>query len=62
MQNRSQNPSDEVSELESAPEFVRALAKGLAVIEAFDSSAPAMRLSDVAKKTQGGRPQSRNSQ
>lgn len=36
---------------EPATEFVRALAKGLAVIEAFDSQAPAMMLSDVAKRT-----------
>src|SRR5262245_46961781 len=40
MQHRSQHQSDEASELESTTEFVRALAKGLAVIEAFDSSAP----------------------
>ncbi len=32
-------------------DFVRALAKGLAVIEAFDARAPAMTLSDVARKT-----------
>jgi IclR family transcriptional regulator, pca regulon regulatory protein len=32
-------------------EFVRALAKGLSVIEAFDSQAPAMTLSDVARRT-----------
>jgi IclR family pca regulon transcriptional regulator len=51
MQTRSQHQSDEAPELENATEFVRALAKGLAVIEAFDSSAPAMTLSDVAKKT-----------
>ena len=51
MQRRSQHPADEASELESTTEFVRALAKGLAVIEAFDGSAPAMTLSDVARKT-----------
>jgi IclR family pca regulon transcriptional regulator len=38
-------------EEESAGEFVRALAKGLAVIEAFDARSPAMTLSDVARKT-----------
>jgi len=32
-------------------DFVRALAKGLAVIEAFDARSPAMTLSEVAKKT-----------
>jgi len=32
-------------------DFVRALAKGLAVIEAFDARSPSMTLSDVAKKT-----------
>ena len=32
-------------------DFVRALAKGLAVIEAFDARSPAMTLSAVAKKT-----------
>lgn len=32
-------------------DFVRALAKGLAVIEAFDTRAPAMTLSEVARKT-----------
>lgn len=32
-------------------DFVRALAKGLAVIEAFDAQAPAMTLSDVARRT-----------
>jgi len=32
-------------------DFVRALAKGLAVIEAFDQRSPSMTLSDVAKKT-----------
>jgi IclR family transcriptional regulator, pca regulon regulatory protein len=31
-------------------DFVRALAKGLAVIEAFDAQAPAMTLSEVAKR------------
>ncbi|HZP87565.1 MAG TPA: IclR family transcriptional regulator [Burkholderiales bacterium] len=34
-----------------ATEFVRALAKGLAVIEAFDAQTPMMTLSDVAKRT-----------
>jgi IclR family transcriptional regulator, pca regulon regulatory protein len=32
-------------------DFVRALAKGLSVIEAFDTRSPSMTLSDVAKKT-----------
>jgi IclR family pca regulon transcriptional regulator len=36
---------------EGSSDFVRALAKGLAVIEAFDARAPSMTLSDVAKKT-----------
>jgi len=36
---------------ETASDFVRALAKGLAVIEAFDARSPAMTLSDVARKT-----------
>ena len=35
---------------ETSSDFVRALAKGLAVIEAFDARAPSMTLSDVAKK------------
>jgi IclR family pca regulon transcriptional regulator len=39
------------SEEETGGEFVRALAKGLAVIESFDARAPAMTLSDVAKRT-----------
>jgi IclR family pca regulon transcriptional regulator len=33
-----------------ASEFVRALAKGLAVIECFDAQAPGMTLSDVARR------------
>jgi IclR family pca regulon transcriptional regulator len=42
----------EESEDNGAPsEFVRALAKGLSVIEAFDGQAPAMTLSEVAKRT-----------
>src|SRR5262245_10236948 len=32
-------------------DFVRALAKGLAVVEAFDARAPSMTLSDVARRT-----------
>lgn len=32
-------------------EFIQSLAKGLAVIEAFDAKAPAMTLSEVARKT-----------
>jgi IclR family pca regulon transcriptional regulator len=39
------------SDEETSGEFVRALAKGLAVIEAFDARSPAMTLSDVARKT-----------
>jgi IclR family pca regulon transcriptional regulator len=39
------------SEPEGGGEFVRALAKGLAVIEAFEARTPAMTLSDVARKT-----------
>ncbi len=39
------------SERGNASDFVRALAKGLAVIEAFDARSPSMTLSDVAKKT-----------
>jgi len=35
----------------SSSDFVRALAKGLTVIEAFGARSPAMTLSDVAKKT-----------
>jgi IclR family pca regulon transcriptional regulator len=35
----------------SASDFVRALAKGLAVIEAFDARSPSMTLSEVARKT-----------
>jgi IclR family pca regulon transcriptional regulator len=39
------------NEEEAGGEFVRALAKGLAVIESFDAHAPAMTLSEVAKRT-----------
>ena len=43
---------NDTQELGSAnTDFVRALAKGLAVIEAFDAQSPAMTLSDVARKT-----------
>jgi len=35
----------------SGGDFVRALAKGLAVIESFDAKSPAMTLSDVARRT-----------
>jgi IclR family transcriptional regulator, pca regulon regulatory protein len=42
---------DESDEAAAPLEFVRALAKGLSVIEAFDGQAPAMTLSDVAKRT-----------
>lgn len=41
---------DAAAESEGSGEFVRALAKGLAVIECFDSQAPAMTLTDVAKR------------
>ena len=43
----------DISEPESGigGDFVRALAKGLAVVEAFDARAPSMTLSDVARKT-----------
>ncbi len=47
---RLQQGDPEDAEGESSGEFVRALAKGLAVIEAFDSQTPSMTLSDVAKK------------
>jgi IclR family transcriptional regulator, pca regulon regulatory protein len=40
-----------VSRPAGGSDFVRALAKGLAVIEAFDTRSPLMTLSDVAKKT-----------
>ena len=43
--------ADETEDSEAPTEFVRALAKGLAVIEAFDGQAPAMTLSDVARRT-----------
>jgi IclR family pca regulon transcriptional regulator len=44
--------ANDAQELESGnTDFVRALAKGLAVIEAFDAQSPAMTLSDVARKT-----------
>ncbi len=36
---------------DSGSDFVRALAKGLAVIEAFDARSPSMTLSEVARKT-----------
>jgi IclR family pca regulon transcriptional regulator len=36
---------------QSGSDFVRALAKGLAVIESFDAGSPAMTLSDVARRT-----------
>src|SRR5262245_53961297 len=47
---RSPAADDETPELEAPTEFVRALAKGLAVIEAFDGQAPSMTLSEVARK------------
>jgi IclR family pca regulon transcriptional regulator len=48
---RAAGEVDEADDSEAPTEFVRALAKGLSVIEAFDSQAPAMTLSDVAKRT-----------
>jgi IclR family pca regulon transcriptional regulator len=42
---------DDADDNEGPSEFVRALAKGLLVIECFDNQAPAMTLSDVAKRT-----------
>jgi IclR family transcriptional regulator, pca regulon regulatory protein len=39
------------AEQSNASDFVRALAKGLAVIEAFDAGSPSMTLSEVARKT-----------
>jgi IclR family pca regulon transcriptional regulator len=52
-QRKTPMPANDFSgpEEEGSGEFVRALAKGLAVIEAFDARAPAMTLSDVARKT-----------
>jgi IclR family pca regulon transcriptional regulator len=52
-QRKTSMPDNEFSgpEEEGGGEFVRALAKGLAVIEAFDARSPAMTLSDVARKT-----------
>jgi IclR family transcriptional regulator, pca regulon regulatory protein len=45
-------PEDSVSAPQQTDsDFVRALAKGLAVIEAFDARSPSMTLSEVAKKT-----------
>lgn len=42
----------DATEQDAGPsEFVRALAKGLSVIEAFDGQAPAMTLSEVARRT-----------
>jgi IclR family pca regulon transcriptional regulator len=37
--------------MERPPEFVEALAKGLAVLEAFDAAHPDMTLSDIARRT-----------
>ena len=48
---RAAEDADETEDNGAPSEFVRALAKGLSVIEAFDSQAPAMTLSDVAKRT-----------
>jgi len=47
---RLQRADDETADLDAPTEFVRALAKGLAVIEAFDGQAPSMTLSEVARK------------
>ncbi len=43
--------SPEASAPESDREFVRSLAKGLAVIEAFDADFPSMTLSEVTRRT-----------
>lgn len=48
---RTPPDADETEDSGATSEFVRALAKGLAVIEAFDGQAPAMTLSDVARRT-----------
>lgn len=42
---------DTSAEAEAGSDFVRSLARGLAVIKAFDQESPAMTLSDVARKT-----------
>lgn len=39
------------SQIEMGSDFVQSLARGLAVIKAFDQDSPAMTLSDVARKT-----------
>jgi IclR family pca regulon transcriptional regulator len=48
---RTAADADEPEDSGASSEFVRALAKGLAVIEAFDGQAPAMTLSDVGRRT-----------
>lgn len=52
-QPRAARTDDEIADFdnETASDFVRALAKGLSVVEAFDARSPAMTLSEVAKKT-----------
>lgn len=42
---------DDSPEISGSGDFVRALARGLAVLKAFDQDTPAMTLSDVARKT-----------
>ncbi|MCC5970092.1 MAG: helix-turn-helix domain-containing protein [Pararhodobacter sp.] len=42
---------DDSSETGDSGDFVRSLARGLAVLKAFDQDTPAMTLSDVARKT-----------
>lgn len=43
--------NDETTETGSGGDVVRSLARGLAVLKAFDQDSPAMTLSDVARKT-----------
>jgi len=47
----STSSSPPPAEMERPPEFVEALAKGLAVLEAFDAAHPDMTLSDIARRT-----------
>ncbi len=41
----------DVSQIEKGSDYVQSLARGLAVLKAFDQDTPAMTLSDVARKT-----------
>jgi IclR family transcriptional regulator, pca regulon regulatory protein len=45
------NDDPSTVESEGGADFVRTLARGLAVLKAFDQNSPAMTLSDVARKT-----------